>query len=92
MDYKDTVMSDKQLAEVVLRECDCKIDVGDIDRTISDEQAKISWDAGIREVIEWIENNNTYSDRYDTISIDNRDWGDQLKQWGIKPSDDHTED
>ena len=39
--------------------------------------------AGIREVVDWIENNNYYIDRRDTIEINNRDWDDQLKEWGI---------
>ena len=81
MDYKDTVMKDKQMAEVVLKECDVIIDVSDIDRTIASEQAKISWDAAIREVVERVETNN-----YNLVSpmmITTREWKAQLKHWGI---------
>lgn len=47
------------------------------------KQAGISFKAGIQEVVDWTENNYTYNDRMDTISFDNREWSDKLKEWGI---------
>ena len=39
---------------------------------------------GRQEVVDWVENNNHYNDRYDTIEIENREWQDQLNEWEIK--------
>ena len=48
------------------------------------EQDEQSFKAGRREVVDWVENNHSYSDRLDTISMENREWSDQLKEWKIK--------
>ncbi len=92
MDYK--VMSDKEIIELALRECDCEIEISDIDRTIAEAQAKISWDTAYKA---------GQMDRLfgvmDFIHYWNRgmeglvEWKAQLKHWGIneKPSDGNTE-
>ncbi len=72
MGYKDTMLIDLGTTGE-----------GAIFKDIAEAQAKATWDAAIREVVDWVENNNHYSDRYDTISIDNREWEAKLKEWGF---------
>ncbi len=39
--------------------------------------------AGIKEVVDYIENNSTYFPRFSEFSIDNTNWRSKLKEWGL---------
>ncbi len=45
--------------------------------------AYINYQAGIKEVVEWINNNYTYFPRFNEISLPNKEYQSKLKSWNI---------
>ena len=96
MEAKDTVMDNSQACDAINRGMDRFLSeyadnpqfYGERDRKIYDSiaeaQAEISFKAGIKEVVGWIENNNVF-----LVHPDNRihflsHWQAKLKEWGIE--------
>ncbi len=75
MEAKDTVMSN--LADAITKHTDLPMG-----QAIAIEQAEISFKAGMREVVEWVEQNTS---RMNTnmygISLDGAAWQAKLKEW-----------
>jgi len=81
MRAKDTVMSDKEIKQIT----------GGTHRDfpeglrICQAQAEISFKAGIKEVVEWV-NSNAQQDAeecHGSLTLDPNEWQWQLKEWGI---------
>ena len=80
MESKDTMMNTEQLTDIVKEaqkyvavQCECAY-------LAAQAQAEISFGAGIREVVEWIEQYSHASMR----DIFGDDWRAKLKEWGIE--------
>jgi len=51
---------------------------------VAEEQAEISFKAGIREVVEWVEANLQYPTRGEGLVLErNMEWQAKLKEWGL---------
>jgi len=79
MEAKDTVMSGKQIDAIVknLTEAECIT----VEQAVAQTQAGISFRAGIREVVEWINKNVHLYIRNDNGFIDALEA--KLKEWGL---------
>jgi hypothetical protein len=90
MEAKDTLIKTDEIEKISLG----FLYPSNIETTIKllDKQAEVSFKAGIKEVVEWI-NNNWYSAKFyawenNCMGINAKEWQDKLKEWGIKPSPD----
>ena len=81
MEAKDTIMNDgtKRQFRYILDKTPKDVSRWDIDGAI-ELQAEISFEAGIKEVVEWIEQYSHASMR----DILGDDWRTKLKEWGIE--------
>lgn len=89
MEAKDTVMSDEQLINArILAYARLGLPVTDIVRyadieyrSVAEEQAEVSFKAGMKTVVEWIEK-HTSEDVYFKSFNNITEWHAQLKEWG----------
>jgi hypothetical protein len=95
MEAKDTVMSDKDLMVTRVNSSQFVnnellknyIISSQAEVAIASRQAEISFNAGIKEVIDWINEHNTEwngNPRVHKITIGSVGWCNKLKEWGIK--------
>ena len=96
MNWKDTVMSDKEIGEVLATEFRRTSgrdagryfdDISANDRVIAQAQAEVSFDKGRKEVVEWLEPRlgMTIAGLLST-NIDYIEWQTFKKSLGIEPS------
>ena len=93
MEAKDTVMSKSQVNEILKRKGVFIPDFVEYNESHPDykfclAQAEISFKAGIKEVVDWIEENNSSSPLVSWITIfrfQEDEWLAKLKEWGITP-------
>jgi len=81
MKAEDTVMNEAEIVKEASKDstyCQLSVDIGN---WAAKKQAEISFKAGIKEVIEWIENNAHYSVVKDGYTLDETDWQFKLKEW-----------
>ena len=75
--WKDTVMSDEDLQSIEELEL-YHFKSKKLEKAIAQAQAEISFKAGIKEVTEWLFNNDFVDELPWNI------WKDKLKEWGIE--------
>ena len=75
--WKDTVMSDEDLQSIEELEL-YHFKSKKLEKAIAQAQAEISFKAGIKEVVEWLVDN----DFVDELPWDT--WSAKLKEWGIE--------
>ena len=92
MDWKDTVIKTEEHSESIwCPHCSGEFGIETYIETTREEQAEISFKAGVKEVVDWIEKNSEeYQDsdpgcHYYVIfkQIEISIWQDKLKEWGI---------
>jgi hypothetical protein len=80
MDYKETILTQKEF-EQAEKTANWKDDYN----PILDAQAKKGFEAGIKEVVDWINNSDSSCQEYfSKVCFDNNDWRRQIKEWGIE--------
>jgi len=85
MEAKDTVMSDEERKKFLPINDGYSYYKG-YGEAISQAQAEISFKAGIREVVEWLQKTSDNLDYNNTISlfaVGMGEWEAKLKEWGI---------
>ena len=87
MKARETVMSAEKIEAIVAEvwRMSSYTD-GDENREVAKAQAEITWDKAIREVVEWLEENNQgpwseASDRKDSLFVLDENWQAQKKTW-----------
>ena len=82
MDWEDTVMSDEQLTKITYSRIPGRY------KEVAQAQAEISVKAGIREVMEWVEQGNYIGedgvDIKDAFVIGGKAWRAQVKSWNVQ--------
>ena len=83
MEAKDTVMSDEQITPYLsLTDRVGSVVVQQDDAFLA--QAEISFKAGIREVVEWIQKFEKQNPaHYSHIQVEKYEWQAKLKEWGL---------
>jgi uncharacterized protein YkvS len=88
MNAKDTVMSPQKRASIIHKNGTSKIgSVHIVCKKVTEAQAEISFKAGIKEVVDWINNNSTketceYDNNYLLQRFNAKEWQAKLKEWG----------
>ena len=77
MNAKDTVMKE------LVYDSGLIVKFSITDRDIAETQAEISFEAGIKEVVDWVSENAPYRPPVDGRYLDEGDWQAKLKEWGI---------
>ena len=92
MSWEETVLSDEQIFELVaskeskelLKKFPGTAKVCDVYRAIVLAAAKVAYEAGIREVVEWIEKEVVKLGKPYPMLFPLTQWQSQKKEWGIK--------
>ena len=92
MKAEDTAMSDEDLMDIAWRIYPDKTNTPFITqerRAVAKAQAEISYKAGIKEVVDWINENNSImvvkDDGATMFLYVGNEWQAKLKEWGITP-------
>lgn len=76
MKAKDTVMNPQEMAQTIIGREDLPMG-----KAIAEEQAEVSFKAGVKEVVRWLEQN---FEPTVPMTLDYRKWHTKLKEWGIE--------
>lgn len=86
MEYRDTIQ--KGIWTTELQTYKDSIDNQEFRNLIENvriEQAEVSFKAGIKEVVDWINNSDSSCQEYfSKVCFDNNDWRSKLKEWGVE--------
>ena len=84
MEAKDTVMNFMRIEEIDAKNATSNFTDALVD--VAREQAEISFKAGIKEVVEWIEKRSSLSPGRCSVAMtyeSRLEWQAKLKEWGI---------